>query len=94
MVDYNKQKDVPAALSIGAGVRYYIVQNGLFLGASAKYLHAGSNYDDLMPGVQIGYAFFLTKTVTIEPEIYYNHSFKSHSDYSTIGFQVGVGIYL
>ena len=47
-----------------------------------------------MPSVQIGYAFFLSHTVTIEPEIYYNHSFKSHSDYSTIGLRVGFGIYL
>lgn len=93
-VSYDKQKDIPAALSIGAGARYYIVQNGLFLGASVNYLHCGSAYDDLMPSVHIGYAFFLSHTVTIEPEIYYNHSFKSHSDYSTIGFRVGFGIYL
>lgn len=93
-VGYDKKTDIPAALSIGVGARYYIVQNGLYLGASASFLHQGSNYDDLMPSVQIGYAFFLSHTVTIEPEIYYNHSFKSHSDYSTIGLRVGFGIYL
>ncbi len=93
-VAYDKQKDVSAALSLGAGVRYYIVQNGLFLGASANYVHAGGDYDDFMPSVQIGYAFFISHTVTIEPEIYYNHSFKSHSDYSTVGFRIGFGVYL
>lgn len=93
-IDYDKQKNVSAKLSFGAGVRYYIVQNGLYLGASASYLHAGSAYDDFRPGVQIGYAFFLSKTVTFEPELYYDHSFKSHSDYSTIGLRVGVGVYL
>lgn len=93
-VEYDKQKDVSAKLSLGAGVRYYIVQNGLYLGAAVSYLHAGSDYDDFRPGVQIGYAFFLSKTVTVEPEIYYDHSFKSHSDYSTIGLRVGIGVYL
>lgn len=91
---YNKQTDLPAAVSLGAGVRYYIVQNGLYLGASVNYLHAGDAYDDFRPSIQIGYAFFLSETVTIEPEIYYNHSCKNHSDYSTIGLSIGFGIYL
>ena len=91
---YDKKKDVSAELSLGVGARYYIVQNGLFLGASADYVHRGSDYDDFMPSVQIGYAFFISHTVTIEPEIYYNHSFKSHSDYSSVGFRLGFGVYL
>ena len=89
-----QKKDVSAELSLGVGARYYIVQNGLFLGASADYVHRGSDYDDFMPSVQIGYAFFISHTVTIEPEIYYNHSFKSHSDYSSVGFRLGFGVYL
>lgn len=93
-IDYDKQKDVPSKYSFGAGVRYYIIQNGLYLGVSASYLHCGDLYEDFQPGVQIGYAFFLSKTVTIEPEIYYNQSLKDHSDYSTVGFRVGLGIYL
>lgn len=90
---YEKQKDVPYTLQLGAGLRYYIVQNGLYMGASALYKHA-KGYNDLMPSIQIGYAFFISRTVTIEPELYYEHSFKSHSDYSTAGVRVGVGIYL
>jgi hypothetical protein len=93
-VGYDKKKDVPAAYTLGAGARYYIVQNGLYLGASVNYLHSNNNYDDFMPSLQVGYAFFISHTVTIEPEIYYNQSFKSHSDYSTVGFRVGFGIYL
>lgn len=93
-LSYSKKNDVPAAFSAGLGMRYYIVQNGLYLGASVNYLHAHKNFDDFLPGVQVGYAFFLSRTVTVEPEIYYNQSFKSHSDYSTIGFRVGVGVYL
>ena len=47
-----------------------------------------------MPGLEVGYAFFVSKTVTVEPAVYYDQSFKDHSDFSTIGFKVGVGVYL
>ena len=93
-IAYDKQNDVPAAYSFGVGARYYIIQNGLFLGASVDYRHATKDFNDLMPSVQVGYAFFLSKTVTVEPEVYYEQSFKNHSDYSKIGFRVGVGVYL
>lgn len=81
-------------LEAGVGGRYYIEQNGIFLGANVKFLHAFSNYNDVMPGVEVGYAFFVSRTVTIEPALYYQQSFKNHSDYSTIGLRVGIGIYL
>ena len=92
-LSYENKKDVPYALSLGAGARCYIVQNGLYLGASALYKHV-SNYNDLMPGIQIGYAFFVNRTVTIEPEIYYEQSLKGHKDYSQVGLRIGIGIYL
>jgi hypothetical protein len=87
-------KDIDDYFSVGAGGRYYITQNGIFLGANVKYIHANSDYNDFMPGVEVGYAFFVSRTVTIEPSIYYQQSFKDHSNYSTIGLQIGFGIYL
>lgn len=93
-VGYNHPgKDTNDYFSVGAGGRYYITQNGIFLGANVKYVHA-SSYNDFMPGVEVGYAFFVSHTVTIEPSIYYQQSFKDHSDYSTIGLKIGVGVYL
>ena len=47
-----------------------------------------------MPGLEVGYAYFVSKTVTVEPAVYYDQSFKDHSAFSTIGFKVGVGVYL
>lgn len=76
----------------GGGLRYYIEQNGLFLGASCNYEHK-FEYDDVLPSVQLGYAFFLNRTVTIEPELFYKQSLKCHTDYSTFGLRVGIGIY-
>lgn len=79
--------------ALGAQGRYYIEQNGIYLGAGMKLIHTGS-YNDMMPGVEVGYAFFVSKQVTIEPAVYYDQSFKNHSDYSTVGVKVGIGIYL
>ena len=79
--------------ALGAQGRYYIEQNGIYLGAGMKLIHTGS-YNDVMPGVDVGYAFFVSKQVTIEPAVYYDQSFKNHSDYSTVGVKVGIGIYL
>ena len=62
----------PDNVSIGVGGRYYVVQNGLYLGANCK----------------------LVRTATIEPAIYYDQSFKSHKDYSTVGFKIGISLYL
>lgn len=92
-VAYSKQHEMPFSFGIGVGGRYYMIQNGLYLGASINYKHR-DDFSDLQPSVQLGYAFFLSRTVTVEPELYYLQSFKNHSDFSTIGVRVGVGVYL
>ncbi|GAB6981722.1 hypothetical protein [Prevotella dentasini] len=91
--EHNGSEAVADHIALGAGARYYITQNGLYLGANCKFLHANHSYNDVMPGAEVGYAFFINRSVTIEPAVYYDHSFKN-SDYSTIGFKVGLGIYL
>ena len=90
---WNIRHELPNEFRLGAGARYYIEQNGLYLGAGANYVHTHS-YDDLMPNVNVGYAFFLSRTVTLEPELYYDMSLKSFKDYSGFGFRIGFGIYL
>ncbi len=85
------------ALIFGAGLRYYVSANGLFVGAGANFTHRGYDdvkVNDLEPNVHIGYAFFVSKDITIEPSFYYNQSLKNHRDYSEVGFRIGIGIYL
>ena len=55
---HNGYEGASDEFNIGVGGRYYIVQNGIFLGAGAKYVHS-SGYNDFMPNVEVGYAFFL-----------------------------------
>lgn len=93
-LEYDYRNDGPNYFSLGPGIRYYIVQNGIYLGAGLNYVHADHSYNDFMPNIQMGYAFFLSRTVTVEPEIYYNQSLKDHDNYSGFGFRIGFGIYL
>jgi len=86
--------DTPDRFSIGAHGRYYIIQNGIYLDAGVTYKHGNHNYNDLMPAVEIGYAFFINRTVTVEPAIFYEQSIKDHSKYSNVGFRLGLGVYL
>lgn len=81
------------SITLGAGGRYYLQENGVFLGLGVKFMHAYKNYNDVMPTAEVGYAFFMSRTFTIEPSVYYNQSFQNHSDYSKIGFRIGVGLY-
>lgn len=92
--DHNGGKGSKNNVSFGVGGRYYIEQNGIYLGVNCKYIHGSHGYNDVMPGVEVGYVFFLSRTVTVEPAIYYDQSFKNHSDYSTIGLKIGLGVYL
>ena len=84
---------------IGAGARYYFENCGVFLGLLAKYAHVKNkvsdssvSFSDFRPEIHAGYCFFLGKHVTLDPEVYFEHSFKD-SDYSGFGLRVGIGIF-
>ena len=84
----------PDRFVFGAMGRYYIIQNGIYLGAGVNYKHSNHSYNDIMPTVEVGYAFFINRTVTIEPALYYEQSMKNHGDYSNVGIRLGLGVYL
>lgn len=86
--------NTPDRFSIGAQGRYYIIQNGIYLGLGATYKHGNHNYNDVMPSVELGYAFFINHYITIEPSVYYEQSFTDHSKYSNVGLRLGLGLYL
>ena len=96
VVEFNSQNNFDMITTeLGGGVRYYFESNGIYLGAIAKYAHVKafeSNFSDFRPEVHVGYCFFLSRHITVEPEAYYEHSFKD-SDYSGFGARIGIGIY-
>lgn len=82
--------------AIGAALRYYFDKCGVYAGLGGSYKHLSNdgfkdNIYCLTP--ELGYAFFLNGTITIEPAVYYDMSLKNFSDYSKLGFKIGFGFY-
>lgn len=90
---HSGKDEISDYISAGAGARYYFVQNGLFLGVNVNFIHAFHDCNDIKPGAEFGYSFFVNKVMTIEPSVFYEQSFRNHSDYSKFGFKLGLGFY-
>lgn len=85
--------------SAGVGMRYYFDQVGIFVGANVnldRYMYDNEwewyGYEDdtkFSFGVEVGYAFFLSRTVTLEPSIYWNVD----KDRSRYGLDIAFGFY-
>ena len=81
-----------ATIMGGVGGRFYVIENGLFFGANTK-LVLSKGHNDIMPGIEAGYCFFLNDKLTVEPSVYYDQSIRRHSDYSTVGLKISLGVY-
>ena len=79
--------------TLGVGGRYYFDKVGVFLGANVNVNRRdwGHGIDDTKYsfGLEAGYAFFLSRTVTLEPAAYWD----VNSDRSRFGLKVGFGFY-
>ena len=78
--------------TLGAGGRYYFDQVGIFAGCNVnmdRWKGQGRDDTKVSFGMEVGYAFFLSKTVTIEPAAYWN----VNGDRSKFGVKVGFGLY-
>ncbi len=92
----NKEYDVFLnEIVVGAGLRYYIEQNGIYLGLGAEYGHTErtKKYDNFYITPEVGYAFFVNQYLTIEPALYYHMSLNDFSDASKVGLKLGLGFY-
>ena len=96
VVEFNGQNNFDILTTqIGVGARYYFEKCGVFLGAVAKYAHVKayeSSFSDFRPESHAGYCFFLGRHITLDPEVYYEHSFKD-SDYTGFGLRIGIGVF-
>ena len=79
--------------SLGVGGRYYFSQVGIYLGANVNVdrWDWGEHSSDtkFSFGMEAGYAFFLSKTVALEPAVYWN----INGDRSKIGLKLGFALY-
>ena len=78
--------------TLGVGGRYYFSKIGLYLGADVnvdRWDWGTSDDTKFSFGAEAGYAFFLSRTVTLEPAVYWN----VNGDRSVFGLKVGFGFY-
>jgi hypothetical protein len=86
--------------SVGTGGRYNFSNTGIYVGSELFFTRLAYRNDREQQGhrdeygltVDWGYAFFLSRTVTVEPAVYYDLSFKD-SDLSKFGLKLGFGFY-
>lgn len=80
--------------SAGVGCRYYFDKVGIYLGTGVgvnryEYGHDADCTTRVRYNLEAGYAFFLSRSVTIEPAAYWNVD----KDRSQYGLKVGFGFY-
>lgn len=78
--------------TLGVGGRYYFQQNGIYLGVNVNANRRDLGKWDstrLSLGLEAGYAFFLSRTVTLEPAAFWNMD----GEGSRFGLKVGFGFY-
>ncbi len=80
-------------MSIGGKVRYYLEKNGFFASAGCRLCHYWTDDNDFQITPEVGYCYFLNKTVTIEPSAYYDISLTDFGNYSKFGVKVAIGLY-
>lgn len=88
-----------SALNFTAGARYYFERNGIFVGAAGELQwreHFGERNHGktlLYMPVEVGYAFFINRHVTVEPSVYYKVCYNEFKNFSEAGFKIGFGVY-
>lgn len=80
-------------VTLGVGMRYYMLQNGLYLGSALQYQHLFRNLNNVQICPEVGYTFFLNRFVTLEPALYYNISLNNFSEGSKVGLRLGFGFF-
>lgn len=89
-------KGIADQTHVGVKTRYYFEKVGIFLGGGLRYKHFGASAafpNDIAAAFEAGYAFFVSRTVTFEPALFYDQSLTHHRDLSKVGFKVGFGFY-
>ena len=80
-------------VSVGAKLRYFIADTGVFLGAGSRFLREFSDNNDFQITPEVGYCYFLNGNLALQPSIYYDLSFSDFKEKSRIGLSLGLGCY-
>ena len=74
--DWSQPVDI---YTLGTGARCYFNTTGVYIGGGLDWerrrYKGGGHNNDWGLGIEAGYAYFLSRTVTIEPAVYYKWRF-------------------
>ena len=89
--------DYGTSVDLGSGSKITTDgSTGVYIGGGLDWerrrYKGGGHNNDWGLGIEAGYAYFLSRTVTIEPAVYYKWRFDD-SDNSRFGIKVGFGFY-
>lgn len=92
VVGYNHRGGTNS-LQIKPEFRYSFKQNGLNLGCGLQFEHAGParNYIQLCP--QVGYTFYLSDKISLEPAFYADFALNDFNNGTSAGLKIGIGLY-
>ena len=94
-MDFNKR--YANVFNLGVNGRYYFNKCGVFVGTGFNMdrwrWNSKEKDTDVNWRLEAGYAFFLSKNVTLEPSVYYKLSM-TDMDFSEFGIKLGIGIYI
>ena len=84
--------------NLGAGGRYYLVDNGFFFGGGVRYgLSDPANSSNVSHNAyltpEVGYCFYLNDHVSIEPSVYVDMCMNHFKDFTRFGLKVSFGYY-
>lgn len=79
-------------ISAGVGFRYYFLGSGFYWGAGLNVDKWKRHSADFGANAEVGYAFFISRRITLEPSVYYKLNFDDN-DLSRFGLKLGFGLY-
>jgi len=91
-------QDSANEFNLGAGARYYMVNNGFFFGGGLRYgLDSPGGNADVMHNAYLtpeaGYCFYLNDHVSIEPSFYVDMCLNHFKDFTKVGLKLSFGYY-
>ena len=86
------------SIDMMGSIRYYTLTT-LFIGVNTGYTHAWSKpkngntscHDYLYIGAELGYAIFVSHNISLDPALYWKHSFTDK--YDQYGLKIGLSVY-
>ena len=85
--------DYADQVALGLGVRYYLKNDGFYVGTGFQYQYITSSVNVVQCCPEVGYAYFLNEYITVEPAVYYNIGLNDFKNGSVLGLKVGIGIF-